>query len=318
MTHETQKNGLYCDAGYRYLSIGSDGTISPCNYLLTTKTDKNHFKHRHVIGNIFEQDVVLRKQFMKCPVQQCEQMCDRHWSDKKIYKDDQVIDTQPMINSDVRANRKNPLVFIWAPSWKCNYSCPYCILPKDNSNTTADQWVEAFDRFFNTNQIDGGLVHVTGGEPLFYKNIGKVFKLLGSRGFKIGLTTNLSSDVWNNIVHATSPSDFSSIACSFHPMDPKFRMPEFNGRILALKSLGYPVGVNFVAHPGQIMLTPVHHGFFTRHGIPFTLIPMVGKHDGFHFPSVESYPPGMRKILKKYCNNVVDDHNRFRDGERVE
>ena len=303
------KDGLYCSAGMDMFSIGSEGDVHRCNTLVLQK--------EHSLGNIFDSNVHANQAYSWCPVQKCEQVCDRHWSSKKVISDGAESDNQGIQDRNAYNGLKKPCSIIWAPSWKCNYNCHYCGLPKDTRKTTADQWVQAFERFIACNEFDGGLLHTNGGEPLFYDGIEKIFSFMASKGFEICLTTNLSSDVWKKVVHAAPPEKWRSINCSLHPTEPKFSWEVYSGRILALKALGYPVAMNLVGHPSQIMLAPQYAKFCKDAGIVFSLIPMIGKFDGFDFPTVADYPKAMRRIIESLCPETLDDSNKFYEGARA-
>ena len=318
------KNGLYCNAGKRWFSIGSEGRLNLCNTLIYRKS-----KDEDCLGNIITDDIKLRdEEFFRCPLQECHQVCDRHWSKKQIYENDNLIDEQNIVDLTVYGNKKNPISLLFAPTWKCNYSCKYCILPnKERYSYISDMenehspetWISAFDRFFQTNNIDGGMWHTNGGEPLFYDGIEKLFSYFYKKGFVIGLTTNVCADVYKKIIMIVPPSAFTIINCSLHPTDKNFRWELFKSRVELLKAMGYIVAVNFVGYPDQIMLTPVYHDWCISIGIPFALIPMVGNiGDGIFFKSIEDYPTPMKDIIKKYTQQNLTDNNRFKGGSRIE
>lgn len=306
------KNGLYCSAGKNWFSIGSDGGVYQCNVLVYNK--------EAFLGNIVEdeQPITLRaEKYKRCPIQECQQVCDRHWSQKINFKEDQQIDFQDFINPQPFQARQNPVSILWAPTWKCNYSCPYCTLPTENKTFAYDRWISAFSRFFDHNQIDGGILHTNGGEPLFYKDIEKVFAFFHSRKFVVAVTTNLSSDVWKTVINAAPPSAFGAINCSLHPADKNFRWELFRSRVAALKAMNYPVSVNFVGHPDQLMLAPEYAAYFKSMGVNFSLIPMIGPVGDFRFLKIEDYPEPMRKIIYQHTSQSLSDDNRFIEGKRV-
>lgn len=290
-------------------SVGSEGNVHRCNFMVR--------KTETMMGNLLDDTVKVNDAYTYCPVQKCEQICDRHWSSKKVYESGEETDHQGVQDESVYEGLTKPASIIWAPSWVCNYNCHYCGLPRDTRKVLADEWVQGFSRFIEVNKFDGGLLHTNGGEPLFYEGIGKIFTYMASKNFQIGLTTNLSSDVWGKVVHAAPPEAWKSINCSIHPTEPKFSWEVYSGRILALQALGYPVGMNLVGHPSQIMLAPRYAKFCKDNGINFALIPMVGSFDGFNFKTIDDYPIKMRKIIKDLCPETLDDRNKFLKGARV-
>jgi MoaA/NifB/PqqE/SkfB family radical SAM enzyme len=316
------KNGLYCNAGKRWFSVSSEGRLHVCNAL-----SYKNCKEDGWLGNIITDDIKLREEeFFKCPIQECQQMCDRHWSKKQIYKDDVLTDEQDVVSPDVYRNGMS-ISLLFGPTWKCNYSCKYCSLPTkekyphvldiDNEHSP-DVWIKAFDKFFQINGIDGGIWHVNGGEPLFYDGIEQLFSYFYKRGFVIGITTNVCADVYKKIITIAPPSAFVSINCSLHPTDKNFRWELFKNRVELLKEMGYPVSVNFVGYPDQIMLTSFYYDWCMSIGISFSLIPLIGNlGNGLFFNSIEDYPMPMRNIIKKYTQQNLTDSNRFRNGSRI-
>ncbi|HEY1187276.1 MAG TPA: hypothetical protein VGE74_06440 [Gemmata sp.] len=306
------KNGLYCSGGHDYVAIGSNGDVAPCNAFARTP--------KYALGNLFtDARVTLRggHEFFRCPIQECHLPCDRHWARKQVWEGGELADTQDIHNPVFRAGKARPLTFLWAPTWKCNYDCAYCDLPVPKDERPAADWVAAFGRFFDANGIDGGLAEITGGEPLFYKDIGSVFTFLTQRGFMLQVTTNLSGDVQNALVRAATPDKFTVISCSLHPSVKHFRWEQFRGRVLSLKAYGYNVAVNFVGHPDQVMLAPEYHAFFAEHGVPLVLIPMEGEFNGVKFGSIWDYPPDMQDVFAKIAPEWVKGANRFKEGKRT-
>ena len=302
------KNGLYCSGGYDWMSVGSDGEAYVCNCLQYIKNPNMGY-----LGNMIENDLVLSiEEFHRCPVQQCEQMCDRHWSRKRVYRDDMVVDFQDILNDSTYKGKTRPVSILWAPTWNCNYTCKYCrfAIPSKEKVYPYERWLDAFARFIEMNSIDGGLFHVAGGEPLYYEGIENIFFAMFKSGFKIGLTTNLSMSAYDKIIRLVPPDGITAINASLHATDKRFDWDMFRSRVMLLKQFGYTVSVNFVAHPDQIMLTEEYHDYFTSRGVPFALIPLAGWRMG-------KYPKVLRSILEKYVSNALDDDSCFKDGRRV-
>lgn len=306
------KEGLYCSGGYNWFSIGSDGRVATCNKFLL-------MDDRGYIGNILKEDIILRKDEFgfRCPVQECVQICDRHWSRKKIYKDDIEIDYQDIVDSSFHKGIINPVSVLFAPSWKCNFSCRYCGLPSGREEYVVEKWLERFDKFFTLNKIGGGLFQITGGEPLYYKDIDKLFVFLHTKNFKIGLTTNLTGNIYENIISCTTNEYFSSINCSLHPTDKNFKWECFKNGVQLLKLFGYNVSVNFVGYPDQITLAPEYNKWCMDIGVDFSLIPMVGNIDGVRFNTINDYPKPLKDIINSISSARLQDGNKFLDGQRI-
>ncbi len=320
MENEMIEDGLYCDGGSKWMSIGSEGNVYICNTFI--------YQNEYSIGNLFTDDIILGSKFRRCPIQSCDQICDRHWSKKRVYKDGVIIDEQDVADPNYYNLFENTTSILFAPTWKCNYSCSYCGLPRkelypDISNAcdefTAEEWIGAFSRFLKLNNIDGGIWHTNGGEPLYFKDIYKLFSFFNSQNFKICLTTNLSYPIYDKII-TVLPTDWDSVGinCSLHPTDKNFNWTMFKSRVQSLASFGYHVSVNFVGHPDQISLAHEYKEWCDGIGVTFALIPLIGNVGDAHFSSVEDYPDPMRNIIKELTVvNLQDSSSRFSDGERV-
>lgn len=316
------KNGLYCSAGYDWFSIGSEGRVSVCNSLIY-RTDNGIY-----LGNIIKDDIKLREknEWFRCPNQECQQICDRHWSKKQVYKDDIIIDEQDIVNPSAYVGRGRSVSILFAPLWKCNYSCKYCKFPNKTSYPNLidvcdvhlpSEWMNAFDRFISTNKIEGGIWHTNGGEPLFYDGIDQLFSYFYKKNFKIALTTNASVDVYKKIVLAVPPEAFGIINCSLHPSNKNFQWEMFKSRIQLLKELHYPISINFVGYPDQLMLVPEYAAWCESVNVSFTLIPLIGHCDGFEFKTINEYPEQLKQIINKYTRKDLTDFNKFKCGKRL-
>ena len=122
MENEMIEDGLYCDGGSKWMSIGSEGNVYICNTFI--------YQNEYSIGNLFTDDIILGSKFRRCPIQSCDQICDRHWSKKRVYKDGVIIDEQDVADPNYYNLFENTTSILFAPTWKCNYSCSYCGLPR--------------------------------------------------------------------------------------------------------------------------------------------------------------------------------------------
>lgn len=314
-------DGLFCSAGNNFFSIGNEGNIYVCNLLM--------YNQDGYLGNIFKDDLKFNTQnYSRCLLQKCESGCDRQWTKKIVYDKDNILHTKDLDFPALFLKFKNPVTIVWAPTWKCNYECIYCSLrhsynsgPEKTNYTTLEysyeKWIEAFDKFIINNNFEGGLLQLSGGEPTFYKDINKIFTFFSKKNFLIGLATNLSGNIYNNIIQAAPPEAYGGINCSVHVSDKTFNMDLFKSKILLLKSMNYPITVTLVGHPNQIMLAPELYDYFNSRGIAFTVIPMVGNFNDVYFKTIEDYPEPLKSIIYKYSAKHVLDDNRYLDGKPV-
>ena len=318
------KNGLFCSAGFNYLNVGAEGNISLCNIL--------GYNPVGFAGNIFGLDGQFKlrdDEYIRCPVQACQSGCDRQWTRKKVYENDQEVDFQPLAFEDQYRGLKRPAFIMWGPTWVCSYHCKYCTLPDvldsgpDGKNfpaktgKTAEDWIRVFEKFIALNGLDGGILSVSGGEPTSFPGVGQVLNFWHQHNFKIGMVSNMAMDIYKTIVKEVPPQAFSAWNASLHLLERTFDMNIFKAKVLMLKALGYPVTVTLVGHPNQVMLAPELHEYFIKHGVGFTIIPMVGEFDGVGFKSISDYPPPMQEVIHRFTQAHNLDDNRFSKGKRL-
>lgn len=295
MVLKDMQNGLYCTGGYDWFSIVSTGNVYPCNALITRPKEK--------LGNIFENAEIRSSKYRYCPLQNCKHICDQRGSARQMSLDGQVTDVQSSASSSMYQrrefkNKKNPIGILWAPTWRCNYECAYCLPFPEHEEHTSNEWVKAFRNFLRSNDVDGGSLYVHGGEPLIYDKIERVFSEMSDAGFEISVSTNLSSNVYQ-IFSSLSPEQIYLINASLHPSEKSFSWEMFKSKVHMLKAMGYSVAANIVAHPDHIFLIPEYHEHFQEHDIPFMVIPLMGDWSGVSFDSLEDYPDYFREIIEE-------------------
>ena len=304
------RNGLYCSGGKNWFSIGADGKVYRCNALI--------YNRDGYMGNILTGDVKISSDFQRCPFQECLQVCDRHWAQKRVYKDDKVIDYEEITELRIFDNHSHPVTIAWNTIWECNYACQYCSLPSTKLHPSASfqSWIKGFGRFINTNEISGGLVMCSGGEPLFMRGIEHVLFCLYSAGFRISINTNLSHEIYKTVIktigHEQASPPKLSFQASLHHSEPQFNWDEFKYRVLDIRDSGVHVAVNIVAHPDHLESLEFYHDFFQAEQIQFKVSPLVG----YGIKVLENYPTHLRKIVEKYIDPTVTDGNKFIAGVR--
>jgi len=304
------KDGLYCSGGKNWFSLGAEGSLHRCNALL--------YKGGY-LGNILTEDVIVDTEFRKCPFQECLQVCDRHWAQKKVYKRGKVSDYEDIVEPMVFKGHDNPITLVWNAVWECNYDCQYCDLPSTEKYPSANftEWIKGFNRFIKSNKITGGLVMCSGGEPMFMKGIEHVLCCLYMSDFRIAINTNLSHDLYKEIIRMLCGykkvwPPAISFQVSLHHSEPSFNWDEFSRRVLDIRDKGMYVAVNIVAHPDHIESLEFYDHFFRTERIQFKVSPLVG----YGIKVLSDYPPHLRKIVEKYMDSTVTDDNKFIDGVR--
>lgn len=280
------RDGLYCDGGYKHVFVDWNGNTYIC------RSSAAH------LGNLLKEDIVLRsEEYIPCPFNRCLFDCIGAWTKQRHIKDGEVILEKNRWHDG--SQFKRPL-FIWFnPTMLCNYSCEYCV-GKNHISTSiipVDQFISAFEKFFQLNGIDGGVCQFNGGEAMIYPGIGALMNYFFKKGFLIELLTNLSGDVYKDIVMQVPPNGVNCIIATIHPLEKKFQWESFEGKVLLLRSLGYTVIINFVGHPDQIMLAEKYHKWCKDNGLRLQVIPLQGDTGGQIFNTENDYPEPLRRMF---------------------
>lgn len=129
-------------------------------------------------------------------------------------------------------------------SWKCQLSCPYCLLPHIKINRQAQEhtwqeWAEAFIKHLPY----GSSVDIAGGEPLLFPGLPYILQSIGEHGIKWAITTNALDDEGVTELIWVNPIRCMMINVSDHP-----------GNIGAAENIrrlseSFPVVFNRVDHP---------------------------------------------------------------------
>ncbi len=99
-------------------------------------------------------------------------------------------------NLRTQVNREeHPLRYIFFEvSRRCNLHCRYCgsgcTLAERQGELTTQDWISIIDQLAEDFEPANIMVAVTGGEPLFRKDIFEIFAHLHKRGFPYGMVTN--------------------------------------------------------------------------------------------------------------------------------
>lgn len=105
---------------------------------------------------------------------------------------------------------------VWVITDKCNYKCPFCFQPKNNSDIDL--------QLLNKNirvceELGVQKIDISGGEPLYFKELPKVIKKLKSHNFHLTISTNGSGLTSNQIWIASNANLFSRIIVSLNGYD---------------------------------------------------------------------------------------------------
>lgn len=169
-------------------------------------------------------------------------------------------------------------------SFKCNYSCPCCIIKKSECSESYPkksehdwtEWVEIINEFPPAN------VCITGGEPLLFPGLFKLIHELAKK-HRVFLTTNLYA-VPNELLNCKTKM---GISASFHPY--MTDIESFTKRIHKLKEHGFNPAVEYVAYPPLFDELPEIKTFFEKEvGVTVNIDPYISPDHRYNAAEIET------------------------------
>jgi len=133
------------------------------------------------------------------------------------------------------------------PTWVCQFHCPYCSvraqgLGKGTGTLPWQSWAD-----WGRELPQGSSVEISGGEPTLYFGLINLLQAVADAEVCWGITTNAA-----HLPGVTELVDARIRGCiglnvSLHPESP----PDVMERAETLRSVGYPVRLNWVDHPSS-------------------------------------------------------------------
>jgi len=191
----------------------------------------------------------------------------------------------------------------WEITNICNFRCNYCINPQTESknkerNFTADEIL----RFFDSTKKQW-LILITGGEPFMYPNFTEVCQAL-TQTHSLQITTNLSSPNIYQFADSINPSKIFILSASYHYTERNRlgQTDDFISKCKYLKGKGFPVLVNYVAHPDTMDRMESDLMMFTDLGIETFVLLLRGKVNNKIYP--DAYTKKEFEMIEKYLLDV--------------
>jgi MoaA/NifB/PqqE/SkfB family radical SAM enzyme len=130
------------------------------------------------------------------------------------------------------------------PTWRCQLSCPYCLLPhiKINRKATEHAWWEWANAIVKHAPV-GSVVDIAGGDPLLWDGLELFCAALFEHGIRWAITTNALHTAAVDKLLTLHPGGCQLINISDHPGN-----LVADANIARLRS-AYPVVMNRVDHP---------------------------------------------------------------------
>jgi len=140
------------------------------------------------------------------------------------------------------------------PSWKCQLSCHYCLIPHIKINRKAKEhtWQEWADGIIK-NAEPHSVIDVAGGEPLLFPGLGYFLQAIGEAGHLWAITTNAIDDEGVAELVRIRPTNCAQVNISDHPEN-----QDKDENIEKLRS-AFRVSVNRVDIPGDWHRREVNH-----------------------------------------------------------
>jgi MoaA/NifB/PqqE/SkfB family radical SAM enzyme len=195
--------------------------------------------------------------------------------------------------------KKYPYRINWEITQSCNFSCSYCINRfADKSTELRVHSPEEIRSFFDKTGVSW-LILITGGEPFTYPGFIDVCKELEKNNY-LQITTNLSTDTVYDFADRINPDRVFLLSASFHYLERanKNLIDDFIEKCLYLKSKGFVVLVNYLAHPLTMDRMEEDLRFFEQKGIDTFVLAFRGDHEERPYP--DSYSEQDIATIKKY------------------
>lgn len=187
----------------------------------------------------------------------------------------------------------------WEITGLCNFNCSYCINGTNHGSQTPQIFsAKEINNFFK-NTKKNWLILITGGEPFIYPDFVNICKELTYNN-SLQITTNLSSPLIYEFADKISPEKIFILSASYHYLERKKRelTEDFKSKCLYLKSKGFPVLVNYIAHPHTMNRIEEDLAMFNDLGIETFVLLLRGYVDGKPYP--EAYTKKELEIIMKY------------------
>lgn len=146
---------------------------------------------------------------------------------------------------------KNKKVWcVWHLNRNCNFNCHYCFAKKERvENSKPGRGAKVDIEAFKKNNIDWGVISMSGGEPFLYPNFIELCK--GVTDFaRIRVTTNLSAESVYDFADKINAKNVLEIDCSVHIGERKRdKYDDMIDKIIYLRKKGFHVFVKQVISP---------------------------------------------------------------------
>jgi sulfatase maturation enzyme AslB (radical SAM superfamily) len=213
----------------------------------------------------------------------------------------------------------------WHINEYCNFNCIYCFDQTDKKNKYKgyNNVYKIVDGFRNSGLT--WLVHVSGGEPLFYPDFMQLCEILSKDHF-LSINTNLSH---NNIILFTEkifPERVGFIHCSLHILERERLglVGDYIDKYNILRKKGFYVFTSYVMFPHLINRFEKDYEYFKKEGI--ILMPktyrgdynMLKRSDARIFRKIrhsfiknypKAYSEKQKSLIQKYTENSLVDMN---------
>ncbi len=199
--------------------------------------------------------------------------------------------------------RKFPYRINWEITYSCSFRCTYCVNRQVNKSFKPVEItpVEIARRFDETERQ--WLILITGGEPFEYSGFVEVCSAL-SQKHHLQITSNLSSPDVIRFAETVDPDKIFLISASFHTLQREKQnlINDFALKSQYLINKGFPLLVNYLAHPGCFERMSSDIATIKQWGVDVFVIPMRGYYEGLNYP--EAYTQEQWDIMKPYLLDV--------------
>ncbi len=187
----------------------------------------------------------------------------------------------------------------WEITHHCSFGCSYCVNRQVNKEIQAaklspDEIARCFEK---TNKQ--WLILITGGEPFEYPDFVAVCSALTQK-HHLQITSNLSSPEIMHFADTINPSQIFLISASFHAIqrEKNASINDFTNKCQYLIEKGFPVLVNYLAHPDCFRRIAGDLQMLKDLQIETFVIPMRGVHQQLKYP--EAYTREQWEVMEPF------------------
>jgi len=187
--------------------------------------------------------------------------------------------------------------FTWDIHWKCNYRCPYCWwhgrwqeIANQNFYPGLERLVSTWERVYRL--YGPAHIDISGGEPFLYPDFLEFISAI-AHYHGLAINTNLSFEPARMIEKVKNNREKIRLNATFHPLFADIDI--FINKAKMLQDNCFPIGIAYLAWPGQVKDIIAYREKFSERGFQLALLTFWGDYQGKKYPA--SYTRQEKEII---------------------